>query len=174
MPALHIAAWYDLFQDGSLRNYMGIKAHGGSEAARNGQRLMVIVGGHAGNGPIIGQVDFGKDSAFNQDAAILRWYDYLLKGVHNGMEKREAGEDFRDGKERLAGRGRLAPGARPKHPLLPALARQRQYPNGDGALTTAVPADEPADKYTYDPANPAPTRGGPLCCDGAHQPGRRF
>ncbi len=50
VPALHVAAWYDLFQDGSFRNYLGIKAHGGSEAARNGQRLLVIVGGHAGSG----------------------------------------------------------------------------------------------------------------------------
>ena len=34
VPVLHVAAWYDIFQGGSLRNYMGIKAHGGSEAAR--------------------------------------------------------------------------------------------------------------------------------------------
>ncbi len=37
VPALVIAAWYDLFQGGSLRNYMGIRAHGGTEAARNGR-----------------------------------------------------------------------------------------------------------------------------------------
>jgi hypothetical protein len=34
VPALTIAAWYDIFQGGSLRNYMGLKARGGSEAAR--------------------------------------------------------------------------------------------------------------------------------------------
>ena len=34
VPVLTIAAWYDIFQGGSLRNYEGIKAHGGSEAAR--------------------------------------------------------------------------------------------------------------------------------------------
>ena len=85
VPALHVAAWYDLFQDGSFRNYLGIKAHGGSEAARNGQRLLVIVGGHAGSGPVIGEVDFGKDSVMDEEALTLRWYDYLLKGVENGM-----------------------------------------------------------------------------------------
>ena len=56
---LTIAAWYDIFQDGSLRNYIGVKAHGATEAARTGQHLIVIVGGHAGNGPRIGDVDFG-------------------------------------------------------------------------------------------------------------------
>ncbi len=50
VPILHIAAWYDIFQGGSLRNYIGIKAHGGSEAARRGQHLLVTIGGHAGSG----------------------------------------------------------------------------------------------------------------------------
>ena len=52
VPGFHIAAWYDLFQDGTLKNYQGIKAQGGSEAARNNQKLLVlIVGGHAGLRP---------------------------------------------------------------------------------------------------------------------------
>src|SRR5271170_1713786 len=36
VPVLSIAAWYDIFLGGSLRNYMGVKAHGGSDAARQG------------------------------------------------------------------------------------------------------------------------------------------
>ncbi|MGA7350351.1 MAG: CocE/NonD family hydrolase, partial [Acidobacteriaceae bacterium] len=35
-------------------------------------------------------------------------------------------------------------------------------------------AVEPADKFTYDPADPVPTRGGPLCCDGIHEPPGAF
>ena len=50
VPVLHVAAWYDIFQGGSLRNYIGIKAHGGSEAAQTGQHLFVTIGGHAGGG----------------------------------------------------------------------------------------------------------------------------
>ena len=41
MPQLTIAAWYDIFQDGSLRNYIGVKAHGATDAARRGQHLLV-------------------------------------------------------------------------------------------------------------------------------------
>jgi uncharacterized protein len=45
---------------------------------------------------------------------------------------------------------------------------------GDGALSIEVPAQENADHYVYDPANPAPTTGGPLCCDAMHlAPGPR-
>ena len=83
MPQLTIAAWYDIFQDGSLRNYVGVKAHGATEAARRGQHLLVAVGGHAGDGPKIGEVDFGPDSHFDYEAATLAWYDYLFKDAKN-------------------------------------------------------------------------------------------
>ena len=41
------------------------------------------VGGHAGDGPKIGEVDFGPDSHFDYDAATLAWYDYLFKDAKN-------------------------------------------------------------------------------------------
>jgi putative CocE/NonD family hydrolase len=42
---------------------------------------------------------------------------------------------------------------------------------GGGSLTTATGSKESADSYVYDPADPVPTVGGPLCCDPAHLPG---
>ena len=36
---------------------------------------------------------------------------------------------------------------------------------GDGSLSTAIARQKHADQYVYDPANPVPTIGGPLCCD---------
>jgi predicted acyl esterase len=62
VPALHIGGWYDIFLNGTLRNYVGIKAHGGSDAARNGQHLLVQIGGHAGFGHRIGDVAFGDEA----------------------------------------------------------------------------------------------------------------
>ena len=45
---------------------------------------------------------------------------------------------------------------------------------GDGALSTQAAQGETADKFIYDPANPVPTVGGPLCCDVVHlAPGPR-
>jgi len=34
VPALTIAAWYDIFQGGSIRNYMGLHAHAGNDVGR--------------------------------------------------------------------------------------------------------------------------------------------
>jgi len=174
VPALHVAAWYDIFQDGSLRNYLGIKAHGGSEAARNGQRLLIMVGGHAGGGPKIGDVDFGKDSVVDEEALILRWYDYLLKGVANGMGSEKPVKIFVMGKNvwRQEDAWPLARAKETRYYL--HSAGHANTLGGDGALSTTAPGTEAADKYVYDPADPAPTRGGPLCCDATHQPPGAF
>jgi len=49
VPVLNIAAWYDIFLGGSLKNYVRFenRRRDGSGAQR--QRLVVTVGGHAGN-----------------------------------------------------------------------------------------------------------------------------
>ena len=83
-PALHVAAWYDIFLGGSLRNYMGLKARAATEEARRGQRLLIAIGGHAGDGRKIGEVDFGPEAEkFNEGEVTLRWYDFLFKGARN-------------------------------------------------------------------------------------------
>jgi len=83
VPALTIAAWYDIFQDGSLRNYMGMRDHAGTEAARNGQHLIIAIGGHSGWGRTVGDVDFGPDAPFDENDYVLDWYDYLFLGKQN-------------------------------------------------------------------------------------------
>src|SRR5438270_12471083 len=60
VPIFGIGAWYDIFLGGTLRNYVRLKKEAGTEAARNGQRLEVTVGGHAGGGRKSGAVDFGE------------------------------------------------------------------------------------------------------------------
>jgi putative CocE/NonD family hydrolase len=171
VPALHIAAWYDIFLGGSLRNYLGLKAQGGSEEARRGQRLLVIVGGHAGDGPKIGALDFGPASKFDGDETTLRWYDYLFKGAQNEFASGKPVNIFVMGSNQWR--------REDEWPL--ARARNTRYflhstgaangstlggPErvGQGALSLVAPTAEKPDHYIYDPADPAPTIGGPLCC----------
>ena len=173
VPALTIAAWYDIFQGGSLRNYTGLKAHAGNGAARNGQRLVVTIGGHAGGGRKIGDVDFGPDAAdaqYEEGAVTLLWYDYLLKGVQNGLAKSKPVRIFVMGKNQWR--------EEEEWPL--ARARATRYflhsagnansLQGDGSLSTNIPKAEYPDQFIYDPSKPVPTVGGPLCCDGEHLP----
>jgi uncharacterized protein len=169
VPALHIAAWYDIFQGGTLRNYQGIKAHGGTEAARNGQHLMVIVGGHSGNGPKIGDVDFGEVSKFDEGKTTLDWYDYLFKGVKNEFAGKPVKIFVMGTNQYREEDGWPLTRARETKYFLHSNGKANSV-RGNGTLSTAAPGKEAPDQYVYDPANPAPTTGGPLCCDGWHEP----
>jgi putative CocE/NonD family hydrolase len=164
VPALHIAAWYDIFLGGSLRNYLGIRSHGGSAEARSGQRLLVIVGGHAGDGPKIGAVDFGKDSIFDEDETTIQWYDYLFKGARNKFSTGKPVSIFVLGANKLRQEDEW-PLARAKNARY--FLRSTGAANGrtsSGSLSVVAPAAEKPDQYVYDPNDPVQTIGGPLCC----------
>lgn len=173
VPVFNLAAWYDIFLGGSLRNYELLKTKAGSDAARKGQRLLIGLGGHAGGWEQrkIGDVDFGEKAPFDGDALVLDWYDTLLRGVHNA---------FTDGKPvRIFVMGHNEWRDEDDWPL--ARAKATKYflhsggnansSSGDGVLSTDVPtggapAAKAGDAFVYDPASPAPTIGGPLCCRG--------
>jgi uncharacterized protein len=169
-PALTIAAWYDIFQGGSLRNYMGLKAHAGNDAARSGQRLLVTIGGHAGGGRHIGSVDFGSAAEeFDENNLTLEWYDYLFLGKENKFADASkpvrifvmGKNEWRDEKAWPLER------AQSKKYFLHSSGNANTVV-GDGALSVATLRTDGADSYVYDPANPVPTTGGPLCCDTGH------
>ena len=171
VPALHIAAWYDIFLSGSLRNYLGIKAHGGSEEARRGQRLLVVAGGHAGPGPKIGALDFGPASKFDGDATTLHWYDYLFKGAQNEFASGKpvsifvlGSNQWRQEEEWPLARARSTRYFLHSTGAANGLAPGASGQTGTGALSLVAPKAEKPDQYAYDPSDPTPTIGGPLCC----------
>ena len=179
VPALHVGAWYDIFLTGTLRNYMGVKAHGGNEAARNGQRLLVQIGGHAGFGKHIGDVEFGDEALkFDETQVVLDWYDYLFKGVKNefavnGSEGKPVHVFVMGANSYRQESDWPPPEAKPTRHYLHSGGSANSL-RGDGVLSTQPPKKESSDKFTYDPANPVKTIGGPLCCDAAHyKPGPR-
>jgi len=174
VPILTIAAWYDIFLGGSLRNYVGVKAHGGSDAARKGQRLLVMIGGHAGSGPVIGDVDFGPSSKLDEDDVTLEWYDYALKGATNSFASPKPVRLFVMGTNQWRDEDDWPlPRARETKYFLHSAGKANSA-RGDGSLNSTTARSEPSDHYLYDPTNPAPTIGGPLCCDSGHlKPGAR-
>jgi putative CocE/NonD family hydrolase len=170
VPSLTVAAWYDIFQGGSLRNYAGIRAHGG-DGARAGQRLLVVIGGHAGDGRKIGDVDFGPAAAqFEEDAVTLNWYEYLFQGIQNNFAKEKPVKIFVMGRNewREEDDWPLARAQSSKY-FLHSDGHANSL-RGSGSLSVAAPRSESTDHYIYDPANPVPTIGGPLCCDSGHLP----
>jgi putative CocE/NonD family hydrolase len=170
VPALHVAAWYDLFLGGSLKNFVGIRDHGGSEAARKGQQLVVVIGGHAGQMPKVGDVDFGPNAKEPEDEWELQWYDYLFKGVKNQFASGRAVKLFLMGANEWRDEDDWPlPQAKSTKYFLHSAGKANSL-RGQGSLSTAAPGKEGSDQFSYDPANPVPTVGGPLCCESQRWP----
>ncbi len=175
VPMLQVGAWYDIFNAGTLRDYMGAKKYGATEAARTQQHLLIEIGGHAGFGRRIGDVDFGPHATENgYTNVILDWYDFLFKGIQNEFATDKPVKLFVMGANEYRQEDDWPP---PRAKFTKYFLHSSGKANslrGDGSLSTSSPKSETADTYIYNPANPAPTIGGPLCCDEKHmEPGPR-
>jgi putative CocE/NonD family hydrolase len=170
VPAYHVGGWYDIFLGGTLRNYVGIKAHAGGDAARRGQRLLVGPWYHGPFSGRTGEIDFGpaaRDGAepFDTDELMLRWYDFLLKGMNNGVEREKPVKIFVMGENvwREEDDWPLARATTARYYLHSGGSANSLL--GDGILTTEAPQAETPDHFVYNPLEPVPTHGGGLCCD---------
>ena len=170
VPALNIGGWYDIFLGGTLRNYLGMREQGATEEARRGQKLLIGPWQHGSSrGPgIAGDHYFGLGSdplAIDLEGVLLRWFDCWLKGAHNGIMDEPPVRLFvmgdnvwRDEQEWPLARARAV------NYYLHSQGKANSV-NGDGALSPQPPGDEPPDVFLYNPTDPVPTRGGPLCCN---------
>lgn len=80
-PALHIGGWYDLFLEGTIDCYQGLRDSAGSAAARAGQRLVVGPWAHGEWGRRVGDLDFGDSSGepvFDHAGLLIAHFDEQL------------------------------------------------------------------------------------------------
>lgn len=178
VPALNIGGWYDLFLGATIRNYLGMRQQGGSESARTGQQLIIGPWNHGPLGNVAGEADFGIRAAklmIDLDGIVLRWFDYWLKGEQNGLEADPPIRLFTMGENRWRTETDWPlRRATPTAYYLNSAGRANTL-HGDGTLTIEPPsADQPSDHFLYDPRDPVPTRGGPLCCSQTVLPSGAF
>jgi hypothetical protein len=107
-------------------------------------------------------------------AEVHRWFDYWLKGIDNGIMNEPPVRLFVMGKNRWREENEWPLARTIYTPWYLHSAGQANTLHGDGSLSAERPASEPQDRYTYDPHDPVPTRGGGLCCWQAALPGGAF
>lgn len=165
VPMMHVASWYDLYAEGGPNAYQSIKARSRHARAREGQRLIVGPWAHLlpysrPNAQGAGEADFGPDALIDLNETLLRWYEYWLHDIDNGVMDEPPVSVFVMGENRWRSfEDWPPPGMRPVRWYLHSEGSANSL-HGDGALTTSPPGDEPADTYAYDPDDPAPTLGG--------------
>ena len=156
VPVLGISGWYDDEQVGTPLNFIGVTTKG-DEKVRRSQKLLIGPWPHAVNSATkLGEVDFGPSAVIDMNSYWLRWFDYWLKGIDNGLMKEPPVRIFVMGENAWTNENEW-PMARTRWTKY--YLHSNGHANtlsGDGTLSTAEPADEPTDSYTYDPAQPVP------------------
>jgi putative CocE/NonD family hydrolase len=172
VPALNIAGWYDIFLDGSLRNFTGVRAAGATEAAREGSRLLLGPWTHT-TPPLSGSgdVDFGAMGgqslmplSFDVDGETLRFFDYWLRGIDDGLSAEPRVRLFVMGEDVWRSENEWPLARAVETELFLSSGGNANSIAGDGALVSEAPAGDRPDVFLYDPYHPVPTAGGQLCC----------
>lgn len=176
VPLLVVGGWYDIFLRGALRDDINIRKNSPTALGRESKRLMIGPWVHSKNAgsrvsdpslPKTGpnrSIDFGPDAQVDWRKLYLRWHDYWLKGIDNGVATEPPVKLFVMGENRWRYEQEW-PLARTQYTKY--YLRSGGHANGvagDGTLGTARPAGAAADKFTYDPASPVQTLGGNVCC----------
>jgi putative CocE/NonD family hydrolase len=162
IPIYYLSGWYDLFEHGTLHNYMGL-------AKRHKSRTKLLMGPWIHDiGPhASGDVDFGPAAEVDMVAEMERWFDEILKGKDTGIVREEpvrlfvmgGGTGMRDASGHMQDGGQwITTSAWPP----PQGASHAYYLRSNGSLTEEAPGDEGSAAYAFDPKHPVPTIGGQI------------
>jgi putative CocE/NonD family hydrolase len=165
-PALVINTWGDPTIAGTLT--ISEATRRGSAQAGANQHVIIAPGNHCEHELIADTGRFGELPVRNAEQPYrewyLKWFDYWLLGKGDGLASLPPYLYFVIGEQRWLSSTTWPP-VQSRH--------QRWYlrsggkangRDGDGTLGAQPDGSEHSDGYLYDPLDPAPSRGGPLCC----------
>ncbi len=156
VPAYNLTGWFDdgYGQPGAILNFLGMKKNGKTKEARDGQKLIIGPWTHCDPGTKAGDIDFGPEAAVDLNELVLRWSDFWLKGMDNGILAEPPIKIFVMGSNRWRYEQEW-PLARTEYTpyYLHSLGGANSL-NGNGTLDCTAPALENPDVYIYDPSNP--------------------
>ena len=142
VPVHTSGGWFDIFLNGTINGFTGVRKHGATEKARRESKMIIGAWGH-GASRKFGDVDFGPTANRNMFDRQLRWYDHYLKGEDNGIDREPPIEIFYMGVDKWASRGGLAFAGHQVHAVLFSVRRSF---DGREAIRPRAP-----EKYSYDP-----------------------
>ncbi len=153
-PMLHIGGWFDTFARGTLHLYQAM-------ATTQQQPQCLIMGpwGHLPWGRRVGELDFGEAAVNPCDRLQVRWFDYWLKGIDNGVCAEPAVRLFDMGSQDWCVFDTW-PAASPQHNWY--LHTTGLTAMTDGVLSPTMPssAESNSDILVHDPWRPVPALGG--------------
>ena len=170
VPALFMDSWYDYGAAETLAMFNQFQQKGISKRARNNQFIIIGPGTHCGypyakEQTIVGERDLG-DARLDFFDIQLRWYDYWLKDIDNGITGMPKIQYYLMGKNEWRSSDQWPLASTSYRKLYLDSGGDANSRQGDGVLAFEPPRGEASDEFLYDPATPVPSLGGHTCCTG--------
>lgn len=166
VPALFIDSWYDYAPAVAFSQLAYFQQHSGTFGPTH--RIVIDPSTHCdqhfeGNPTVIGDRTVG-DARFDFWGLYFAWFDHWLRGTDTGVDRMPLVQYYNMGENRWRqATSWPVPGS---HDISFYLASRvgAQSRKGDGALQLQRRLKAHIDRFTYDPAKPVQSIGGPLCC----------
>lgn len=177
IPGFWFMSWYDVSVGPNLATYNHVRKTA-SPAIADQQYAVIAPTLHcsytrATENTVVGERSMG-DARLDYSKMTYDWFDHFLKGENNDVLKMPKVQYFTMGLNKWQSADQWPPkGAEPMKFYLSSGGKANTL-NGDGALTTAPPASDMPDTFTYDPMDPVPSYGGNVCCTGNAVSGGSF
>ncbi len=163
VPVHTSGGWFDIFVQGTINGFAGVRKQGANEKTRRESKMIIGAWGH-GPSQKFGDVDFGPQNLRLQFDTELRWFDHYLKGVDNGIDREPPVEIFYMGVNKWRHEQDWPIPGTKFTPFYIASGGAANTASGNGTLNANKPAGAMSDQYAYDPNDPVPTLGGNNCC----------
>ena len=162
IPVFAVGGWYDNFVESDLAAFTAL------HKSSNQNRILVGPWPHNMSRPLEG-VDFGPTAQVPVGELQLEWFDRWLMGKDAPSASAPPVRFFVMGSNRWREARQWPPaGAQARNWYLDSNGGANT-PASDGILADTPPPHlrqrSPRDGFVYDPRDPAPTRGGPVCCN---------
>ncbi len=170
VPGLWFMSWYDVSVGPNLALYNHVRRTAKPGIADQQWAVIAPVAHcsftRATEDTVVGERSMG-DARLDYNDIVYGFFDRFLKGeTGERLDRLPKVTYFTMGANRWQTSDTWPPaGAQPMTFYLSSGGRANSL-HGDGALTTAAPAADAPDRFTYDPANPVLSYGGNVCCTG--------
>jgi putative CocE/NonD family hydrolase len=150
IPVYLMGGWYDYYPGEALNSFKKLREAGTADEIR------VIINPSDHLNRVVGDMIFEDNAGKDEIAVAIRWLDYVIKEIENGIKDELPVKIFVMGINEWRFEN--------EWPLARTQLTNYYFRSNNGArigwLSTEPPGNEVPTRYTYDPDNPVPTLGG--------------
>ncbi len=158
VPVFAVGGLYDNFAESDLEAFADLHKSSGLNH--------VLIGPWPHNmSARFAEADFGAESAVPVRSLAIDWFDQWLNGKDTRIASSAPVRIFVMGADKWLDQREWPPERARARSLYLTSQGHANTVEGDGVLDDAPPPRAAPDRFTFDPRDPVPTRGGAVCCN---------